>query len=45
MSPEEAETFLTACQKRLDCIRLSAEITIDHEHWVVGFVMGAPFRR
>ena len=45
VSPEEAETFLIACQKRLEYIRLSAEITSDHEHWVDEFVMGRPFRR
>ena len=45
MSDEEAETFLAAGHKRLDYIRLSAEIAVDQERWVVGFVQGAPFRR
>jgi hypothetical protein len=44
MTDREAEAFLAASHARLDFVRASAEIAIDDEGWVVGFVLGAPRR-
>jgi hypothetical protein len=45
MSDAEAETFVTACHRKLTYERSQAEITVDDAGWVLGFVQGAPFTR
>jgi hypothetical protein len=45
MSAEEVDAFLAASHKRLDYARLSAEVMVDQECWVIGFIQGAPLRR
>jgi hypothetical protein len=44
MTEPEAQAFLAASHHRLDFVRSSAEILIDSERWIVGFVQGAPCR-
>jgi hypothetical protein len=44
MTDREAEAFLAASHARLHFMRASAEIAIDDEGWVVGFVQGGPRR-
>lgn len=42
MTAAEAEAFLAACHQRLSCTREQAEVALDGERWIVGFVQGAP---
>jgi len=42
MTTAEAEAFVVAAHSRLEFCRLSGEIMVDGERWIVGFVQGAP---
>jgi hypothetical protein len=44
MNDTEAATFLRAAHARLDLAKSRAEIDVDDVRWVVGFVLGAPYR-
>lgn len=44
MTEREAQAFVAASHQRLDFVRSSAEIVIDSERWIIGFVQGAPCR-
>ncbi len=44
MTVDEAAAFLAAGHARLECARGTGQIAIDEEHWLVGFVQGAPSR-
>jgi|HubBroStandDraft_5_1064220.scaffolds.fasta_scaffold451818_2 hypothetical protein len=42
MSDRDACRFIHAAHGRLEAVRSHAEISIDSERWLVGFVQGAP---
>jgi hypothetical protein len=44
MTPDEAAAFLAAGHARLSFARDTGQIAIDSEHWLIGFVQGAPSR-
>jgi hypothetical protein len=44
MTADEAAAFLAAGHSRLAYARDSGQIAIDGEHWLIGFVQGAPSR-
>ncbi len=45
MTPAEVETFLALSHACLAFARSHAEVAIDGERWLVGFVQGAPCRQ
>jgi hypothetical protein len=44
MTTVEAEAFLAASHRRLEFGRSNSQITVDDEHWVIGFVQGASMK-
>ena len=43
MSAADAQAFLAAAHERLNFARCHAEVAIDDQRWMIGFVHGAPF--
>ena len=44
MRDDEATSFVQAAQAALEFRRTHAQIRVDEDTWVVGFIRGAPYR-